>query len=121
MTRCIAMTEPNYLDNHLYVLRGDLKQIRRHVFQLADDLVFVTRQGVLRNLRTMARAARAEAYSWKSPGPSLERIAFVAFLSAGVIAGLALAHPAPATSARRRIPNRRPKEPYDGRGYHNPR
>jgi hypothetical protein len=115
------MTEPNYLTNHFYVLRGDLKQIRRHVVQLADDLMFVTGHRVMRNLRTMARAARAEAYSWKNPGPSLERIALVAFLSAGVIAGLALARPAPATPARLPILNRRPKEPCDGRRCRDPR
>jgi len=53
------MTQPNYLDNHLYVLGGDLKQFRRHLFQMVDDLVFVTRHGALRNLRTMAKATRA--------------------------------------------------------------
>ncbi len=106
------MTEPNYLDDHFYVLRGDLKQLRRHAFQMVDDLAFVTRHGALRNLRTMARSARAEAYRWKHPGPSLRRIrriALLAFLSAGVIAGLAMARPAQTTQARRRILNRRPK------------
>ncbi len=93
------MTEPNYLDNHLYVLRGDLKQFRRHVFQMVDDLAFVTRHGALRNLGAIRQSVRAQAYLWKHPGPSRERIrriAFIAVLSAGVVAALTLVRPASA-------------------------
>ena len=106
------MTQPNYLDNHLYVLGGDLKQFRRHLFQMVDDLVFVTRHGALRNLRTMAKATRARAYLWKHPGPRqrrVRRIAFITFVSAGVVAGLAVARSASVASAQHRVFNRRQK------------
>ena len=88
------MSEPNYLDNHLYVLRSDVKQLRRHAFQMVDDLVFVTRHGVLRNLGALAQSVRAKAYLWTSLGPSqepLRRIALLACLSVGVVAGMAIA------------------------------
>jgi len=87
------MTEPSYLDNHLYVLRGDLIEFKRHFFDMVDDLVFVTRHGMLRNLRTIGRAEPLDTYIWTDADlfRSYRRIAFLALLSAGVVAGLALA------------------------------
>lgn len=104
------MSQPNYLDNHLYVLRGDLRQLRRHVFQLIGDLVFVTRHGSIRNLRRVASAVHAEVYLWKESASSIHRrrrIALLTLLAAGGFAMLALKRTKSASARLKRDLNKR--------------
>jgi hypothetical protein len=99
------MIEPTYLNNHLYVLRGDLIELKRHAFAMLNDLMYVTGHGTVHNLRALTGTSPAEAYIWRGPALSARargRIAFWAFLSAGLVVGLALGRPAPTHSSRRR-------------------
>jgi len=53
------MTEPNYWDEKLYVIRGDATELKRHVLLLADDLTFCTGHEAVRALEQFDESARS--------------------------------------------------------------
>lgn len=52
-----SYSAPTFIDNGLYVIRSDIKELLRHIGMLADDLTFSTGQNAVKAIKKFEEEA----------------------------------------------------------------